>query len=81
MRFNQRNQKSRILILYKLVFFSCVLFLFLSKNVYAYIDPATGNYLIQLVLAATVGIGIAYRFFWGKIKATFKKFFSKKTLT
>ncbi|MFC2166584.1 hypothetical protein ACFLQZ_01310 [Acidobacteriota bacterium] len=79
MRFNQHNQKNRIPILYKVISFSFILFLFLSKNVYAYLDPGTGSYLIQVLLAAVVGIGVAYRFFWGKIKATFKKIFSKKT--
>lgn len=81
MRFNQRkhNQKKQITILYKLVFFSFVLFLFLSKNVYAYLDPGTGSYLIQLLVASFVGISVANRFFWGKIKTILKKIFSKKT--
>jgi len=78
MRFNQGHQTSRIPILYKLVFFSYASCLILSKNVYAYIDPGTGSYLIQLLLAALLGIGIAFRLFWGKIKTTLNKIFSKK---
>ena len=73
-----QNHKSRILVLHKLVFYSLALCLILSKKAYAYLDPGTGSYLIQLLLAAFLGIGIGFRLFWGKIKVTIKKLFSKK---
>ncbi len=66
-------------ILFKCIFFTFASCLILSKSVYAYIDPGTGSYLIQLLLAALLGIGIAFRLFWGKIKAALRKIFSKKT--
>lgn len=37
----------------------------------AYLDPGSGSILIQLLLAALVGIGVALRASWGKIKTLF----------
>ena len=39
----------------------------------AYLDPGTGSVLIQLLLAGLLGIGVAIRIFWDKIKRLFKK--------
>lgn len=38
---------------------------------YAYIDPGTGSFLIQGILAAIVGAGVALKVFWGRIKSIF----------
>jgi len=42
-------------------------------SVYGYLDPGTGSYVIQIILAALLSIGVGVRIFWGKIKAIFKK--------
>lgn len=34
-------------------------------------DPGTGSMLIQLILAALLGIGVAVRLFWSKIRGVF----------
>jgi hypothetical protein len=34
-----------------------------------YLDPGSGSFLIQLLLAAALGIGVAVRMYWGKIKS------------
>lgn len=39
----------------------------------AYIDPGTGSYVIQLVIAAFVGVMFSVRIFWKKIVRLFKK--------
>ena len=39
----------------------------------AYLDPGSGSFLIQILIAALLGIGVAVRASWGKIK----KFFGK----
>jgi len=36
-----------------------------------YLDPGSGSFLIQLLIAALLGIGIAMRASWGKIKGWF----------
>ncbi|MFO7610661.1 MAG: hypothetical protein R6X35_15995 [Candidatus Krumholzibacteriia bacterium] len=34
---------------------------------HAYIDPGTGSFVIQGVIAAVVGAGVALKMFWGRI--------------
>ena len=34
----------------------------------AYVDPGTGSFLVQGIIAAIVGVGVAVRMFWGRIK-------------
>jgi hypothetical protein len=36
-----------------------------------YLDPGSGSILIQLALAALLGLGVAIRASWGKIKGWF----------
>lgn len=35
-----------------------------------YVDPGTGSYLLQMLLAGALGAGFAVRSFWAKIRAT-----------
>ncbi len=37
----------------------------------AYLDPGSGSFLIQILLAALLGIGIAIRVSWTRIKGWF----------
>jgi hypothetical protein len=37
----------------------------------AYIDPGTGSFVIQGIIAAIVGAGIAIKMFWHRIKSLF----------
>jgi len=36
-----------------------------------YLDPGSGSFLIQLLIATILGLGIALRASWGKIKSRF----------
>jgi len=36
-----------------------------------YLDPGSGSFLIQLLIATILGLGIALRASWGKIKGLF----------
>ncbi len=38
-----------------------------------YLDPGTGSLVIQLLLGALLGIGLAVRIFWKRIKVLFNK--------
>jgi hypothetical protein len=40
---------------------------------YAYLDPASGSMLLQLVLGGVAGIALAFRLFWHRILALFGK--------
>jgi hypothetical protein len=37
----------------------------------AYLDPGSGSFLIQLLIAALLGVAVAVRASWGKIKRWF----------
>jgi len=47
------------------------------RNAHAYLDPGTGSYLFQLLLAALLGGLFAIKLFWKKIKEFSKNLFSK----
>ena len=44
----------------------------------AYIDPSTGSYIIQIILAGVLGALFAIKTYWGRIKLFFTK---KKKVT
>ncbi len=39
---------------------------------YAYIDPGTGSYVLQVVIAGLLGALVSLRIYWARIKAFFK---------
>jgi len=36
-----------------------------------YLDPGSGSFIIQILIAALLGIGVAIRASWGRIKRLF----------
>jgi len=50
------------------VVFAFLLVVASTQDAYAYVDPGTGSYVIQLIIAALVGVGFAIRIYWGRIK-------------
>ena len=40
---------------------------------FAYLDPGTGSYLIQMLIAAVVGVGFAVKLYWSRIKGWFNR--------
>ena len=56
-----------------------ILVSFLSpKSAYAYLDPGTGSYLFQIIIAFLAGSIFAIKLYWTKIKTYFTNFSSKK---
>jgi len=49
----------------------------LAGIILAYLDPGSGSYLIQLLIAALLGGGFAIKTFWKQISAFFRKVTSK----
>ncbi len=47
----------------------------------AYLDPGTGSYVIQLLIAGLMGAAFLVKLYWGKIKSFFVKIFSKDKST
>jgi len=48
---------------------------------YAYLDPGTGSYVLQLLIAAIVGMIFGIKTFWNNIKMSLSSIFSKKPET
>jgi hypothetical protein len=53
--------------------------LWLCRPVYGYIDPGTGSYVFQIIVAAFVAISFAVKVYWHKIKKIVGGLFRKKT--
>jgi len=54
-----------------------VFYLVLTREVYAYLDPGTGSYILQLVIAGILGGLFAVKMFWVKVKSFFVNIFSR----
>ena len=56
-----------------------VLFIFtFAFNTHAYIDPGTGSYIVQVVIAAILGAAVTLKVFWTKIGQFLKRIFGRK---
>jgi len=60
-----------------IIFFSFIFF-FTPTNSYAYLDPGTGSFIIQIIIAFALGAIIFIKIYFNKIKDFFSKIFSKK---
>lgn len=45
----------------------------------AYLDPGSGSYLLQLLIAGLLGGAFLIRIFWGRIRAFFVRLFSRRS--
>ncbi len=54
-----------------------VLLLF-PANLYAYLDPGTGSYFFQILLAALVGVLYGFRRYLGKIRSYLNNLLGRK---
>jgi hypothetical protein len=48
-----------------------------QTRAYAYLDPGSGSYLFQIMLASFVGTAFAVKAYWIQIKNFLKKLFHK----
>jgi len=44
---------------------------------YAYLDPGTGSYVLQLLIASVIGALFALKMFWKRVSTFFKNLVSK----
>ena len=62
-----------------ITFITLALFcLTLPKTAYAYLDPGTGSYVIQMIIAALVGVAFVIKIYWGKTKTFLANLISKR---
>jgi len=62
----------------KIFFTLIVVFLIFPKKLYAYLDPGTGSYLLQLLIAFLIGGLLMTKLWWKKITTFFTGLFSPK---
>lgn len=67
---------SRVKQLIKLGLLLCLLFVLFPVNAYAYIDPGSGSYVVQMVIAILIGWLFTLKRFWQGIAAYLHKVFS-----
>jgi len=54
-----------------------VLLFFIPINTYAYLDPGTGSFVVQLIIAAIVGVSFSVKIYWHKIRTKSVRLLSK----
>tara|TARA_B110000438_G_C15538448_1_gene531639 strand:- start:189 stop:374 length:186 start_codon:yes stop_codon:yes gene_type:complete len=57
----------------KLLMISSLFIIFSVDDAYAYIEPGTVGIVIQALVGALVGVGIALKLYWYKLKEKFSK--------
>ena len=65
----------------KVYFIYFIYFIYFASPAYAYLDPGTGGFLIQMIVAFFISILIFFKSIWYKTKELilkFSKFFKKK---
>ena len=69
------NNTTLILINHTVRFVSLLVFLllFLPINSYAYLDPSTGSYVLQVILGALIGGFYTLKLYWRRVKAYFQR--------
>lgn len=53
--------------------------LIFPRHVYAYIDPGSGSYIFQIIVAGVLGGLYGIKLYWQKIVSFFKNLVSKKS--
>lgn len=48
-----------------------------TSDAQAYIDPASGSALLQLILGGLAGIGVVAKLYWDRVKTTCRSLFGR----
>ena len=48
------------------------------SDAYAYLDPGSGSIIAQAIIGALIGVGIAVKIYWEKLKFKLSSTFSRK---
>lgn len=54
---------------FKPILLAAFIILIASGDSFAYLDPGTGSYMLQLLIAGLLGAGFAVKAFWKNIKS------------
>ena len=61
----------------KIAFFVVAIRLIFPQPAFAYLDPGTGSYIIQLLIGAVLGGGYLIKTYWREIKTKFNQLTKK----
>ncbi len=64
--------------LFLIIFLFSILYLSFPQKVYAYLDPGSGSYIIQMIIGAFLTGLFIMKLLWNKIKLFFNNLFSKE---
>ena len=64
--------------LFPIIFLVVMLQFTFSQSAFAYLDPGTGSYIFQVLVATLIGGLFTIKMHWQKIKNFFSNLFSKK---
>jgi hypothetical protein len=62
----------------RVVLVAVLLLAIVSAPAYAYLDPGSGSYLLQILLAGLLGALFTLKVFWKRIVSFFAQLFSKR---
>jgi hypothetical protein len=57
--------------------FLLIVFLFYANSAQAYLDPGTGSFILQMLVAGLLGGLFTLKIYWRKIKSFFTNIFTK----
>jgi 16S rRNA C1402 (ribose-2'-O) methylase RsmI len=55
-----------------------LLLLLSARNAFAYVDPGTGSYILQFIIAGLLGAAFVFKGFWRNIREFCSKLLSKR---
>jgi len=58
------------------ILFAVLAWWLLPQDAHGYLDPGTGSYIFQVILAALLGASLMLKVFWARIIGFFRKRFS-----
>lgn len=69
--------KLRIYYLNQILLMIFLILVIFPKEAYAYLDPGSGSYFFQILIATFLGAFLSFKLFWKKLYLYCKKIFSK----
>lgn len=73
----EKTKMKYLIYITKAFAFLALIHIALPHTVWAYLDPGTGSYFLQLTIASILGGVYAVKLFWKNIKTFIKNIFSR----
>ena len=69
-----RSSLMTIIVMVLLLYFS------FPARAYAYLDPGTGSFIIQMIIGGLLGLAVTIGLFWNRVKVWFMNIFSGESV-